>query len=39
MGWAGFGAWVLRQAPGAFTGVAALRPAARLVARRTRVAV
>ena len=36
MRWAGLGAWVLRQAPGVFTG-AALTPAAWLLARRTRV--
>ncbi|WP_431267462.1 NAD(P)/FAD-dependent oxidoreductase [Dankookia sp. P2] len=37
MRWAGLGAWVLRQAPGAFTGAAAIAPAARLLARGTRV--
>jgi menaquinone-9 beta-reductase len=37
MRWAGLGAWVLRQAPGAFTGAASIAPAARLLARGTRV--
>ena len=37
MRWAGLGAWVLRQAPGAFTGAAAVAPAAALLARRTRL--
>ncbi|MDO9709887.1 NAD(P)/FAD-dependent oxidoreductase [Paracraurococcus lichenis] len=38
MRWAALGAWVLRQAPGGFALGARLAPAARLVARRTRMA-
>jgi flavin-dependent dehydrogenase len=38
MRWAGLGAWVLRRAPGVFAAGAGLAPAARLVARRTRLA-
>jgi flavin-dependent dehydrogenase len=39
MRWAGLGAWLLRQAPAAFAAGAGLAPAARIMARRTRIAV
>ncbi|TCZ55253.1 NAD(P)/FAD-dependent oxidoreductase [Roseicella aquatilis] len=38
MRWAGLGAWLLHRAPGVFAAGAALAPAARLLARRTRIA-
>jgi len=37
MRWAGAGAWLLRHAPGGFVAAGAIRPAARLIARRTRM--
>ncbi|RAI56953.1 NAD(P)/FAD-dependent oxidoreductase [Roseicella frigidaeris] len=38
MRWAGLGAWALRRAPGGLVAAARLAPAARLLARRTRLA-